>query len=173
MQTLFKTWNSLRKILVTLIFITGVSVFVFGLLNIRKAAAYKKYPSVNGFVIDSAAAKSEETEGKSLYVVNIVYEYSIDGTQFYSTTISSMGYDLFGESKAYYTGTLESMKNVLDKYPVGADVTVFHNPQNPQDSIIDQDLKIPAFLPLILGSIFLLVSLHLCFFSGIFRANMK
>lgn len=166
---LIKGLNLIKKLLICVLFLGGLAVCVFGLMNIAKAAAYKKYPISNGFVIDSALAKSPESQDqKELFILNIVYDYTVNNEKYYATVISSFGYNLFKEAKAYYTGSLEDMNKVLDKYPVGSSVIVYYNPENPQDCVIDADLKMPVFLPLILGAILILISAHLYIFSDVF-----
>ncbi len=171
MTGFFNLIRVLKKIAVCLIFACGSGVCIFGLMNIREAAAYKRYPSTSGFVIDSAVIKSHSSREKDLYELNIVYEYALGETPYYSTSVSSFGYDLFNESKAAYNGQIAEMTQILDKFPAPSSVLVHYNPEQPQDSVIDPDLKVPVLMPLIFGIILLLTSIHLYLFSSIFSVR--
>jgi len=178
MNIIIKTFQYIRKFIVILFFTAGIVILVYGILNVRYASRYKQWPITHGFIIDNAAAPPElmpgdKTSKKNFYAVNIVYEYFVHDMTYYSTNISSFGYDLFKPSKAYYSGTVEKIKDVLDKYAIGDGVPVYYNPENPQDTVIDPEIKTPVFLPLVLGALLILISLHLYFFTSFYRKKKQ
>lgn len=178
MGIILRTFTFIRRLLVILFFIVGIAILVYGILNIRSAAKYKKWPMAHGFIIDNAATAPEMgTEGKTpksnFYTVNIVYEYFVHDMTYYSTNISSFGYDMFLPSKAYYSGSIEKIKDVLDKYAIGDGIPVYYDPDNPQDSVIDPGLKAPVFLPAVLGILLMMISFHLYFFSSFYHKKNR
>ncbi len=178
MSIIIRTFAFIRRFIVILLFTAGITILVYGILNIRHASKYKKWPMTHGFIIDNAATPhrmmpGDDTSKKNFYAVNIVYEYFVHDTAYYSTKVSSFGYDLLKPSKAYYSGTVEKIKGVLDKYAIGDGIPVYYDPENPQDTVIDPELKTPVFLPAVLGVLLILISLHLYFFSSFYRKKNR
>jgi hypothetical protein len=133
-------------------------------MNILQASRSKSWPAVTGTIIDSAPAKSEKPDGSSIYVANIIYSYEVDRIGFISESISCFGYDLLNPSDAYYTGSINEITSLLDKYPVGDNVKVYYNPEDPEESVIKTDLKLPVVIPLLSGLFIIAVFLHMHFF---------
>jgi len=146
-------WQSLSTILITVcvgsgifllaVFIIAVTVLpmlgIFGgigwFLNkkskeakaLREAA--RNWASTTGKVITSRV----EVSGGDYTSVSpfIVYQYNVYGRDYSNSQIKA------GDVHMSSYGSRDSY-NIVDKYPVGADVTVFYNPENPQQSALER-----------------------------------
>lgn len=109
---------------------------VYKTLQVRAARAW---PSVSGKVVISGAEVRDvrvmDSERKGGFrteqrnFANIVYEYSVAGKKLRNNRVS-IGEDL---------GNFEVAETVA-KYPVGAIVTVYHNPRHPNEAVLERDL---------------------------------
>ncbi len=104
-----------------------VKTFSSGLLGIKS----KSWPTVEGNITTSETEKmeGEDTEGIRLvaYKPNIRYSYTVSGVQYTSSRISFEGIKTSGKIAA---------KEMLARYPIGKQITVYYNPRNPQQSTL-------------------------------------
>jgi hypothetical protein len=98
------------------------------LLNIfsarRKASAMQTWPSAPASIVES------ELRSRRIYYPHIVYQYNVMG-QTYTGKRISPGPES-GSSRA---------RELVAKYPPGAPVTVYYDPQNPSDAALERDLS--------------------------------
>jgi hypothetical protein len=98
------------------------------LLNIfsarRKASAMQTWPSAPGSIVES------ELRSRHIYYPHIVYQYNVMG-QTYTGKRISPGPES-GSSRA---------RELVAKYPPGAPVTVYYDPQNPSDAALERDFS--------------------------------
>ncbi len=167
MDIMRKIISLLKRLSVAVILLVGMAAVVFGIFNIRAAWVCSLWPTVKGRIVDSTPAQTRKPDGSSIYVANVVYEYTVKDSTYYSSNISNFGYDLFYPSLSYFTGQISDIKPVLNKYPVDSEVTVYYNPKDNDVSVIDPSLKLPVFLPLIFGILLLLIDFHLVYILGI------
>lgn len=114
--------------------------FVFLILNVvflaviyfmrRKMAQVSQWPSTMGTVQMSTIERRSSDDGYTDYPV-VQYSYQVNG-QAYQSTKRAPGPEVGG------TGA----RGVIAKYPVGAQVMVFYNPQNHSDAVLET--KAPA-----------------------------
>lgn len=124
----------------TLLLTVGIIVFVLFILNAifltiiffmrRKMAAVSQWPSTMGVVQMSTIEQRSSDDGYTDYPV-IQYSYQIGGQTYQSMKLAP-GPEVGG------TGA----RKVVAKYPSGAQVMVFYNPQNPSDAVLER--KAPA-----------------------------
>ena len=115
-------------------------VFVLFLLNAiflgviffmrRKMAVVSQWPSTMGNVVASRVEQRSSSDGSTDYPV-IQYSYQVGG-QSHQGTKRAPGPEVGG------TGA----RKVVGRYPAGAQVMVFYNPQNPSDAVLER--KAPA-----------------------------
>jgi len=125
-----------------LLLIVGIILFVLFILNIvflgiiffmrRKMAAVSQWPSTMGTVTSSHLERrhSSDDGGFTDYPV-VQYSYQVSG-QVYQGTKLAPGPDVGGSGAG----------KVVGRYPAGAQVMVFYNPQNPSDAVLER--KAPA-----------------------------
>lgn len=109
---------------------------VYKTVQVRAARAW---PSVAGKVVVSGAelrdvrVMDSDREGgfriEQRNFANIVYEYPVAGRKLRNNRVS------IGED----SGNLEVAETIA-KYPAGAAVTVYYNPRNPKEAVLERDL---------------------------------
>lgn len=124
----------------TFILTTGIIVFVLFLLNAiflgiiffmrRRMAVVSQWPSTMGSVVMSRIDRRSSSDGYTNYPY-VQYSYQI-GAQTYQNTKLAPGPEVGGTGAG----------KVVAKYPAGAQVMVFYNPQNPADAVLER--KAPA-----------------------------
>jgi hypothetical protein len=125
-----------------LLIVIGSVGCVFLILNViflgvifftrRKMAAVAQWPSTLGMVLMSTL-ESRHSSDDSGYVNYPVVQYSYQvGGQTYQGGKIAPGMEVGGSGAA----------NVVARYPAGAQVMVFYNPQNPSEAVLES--KAPA-----------------------------
>jgi hypothetical protein len=136
-------------LLVTLI-IGGVLVFL-AMRSKKKSEASQTWPSTSGTVMVSEIRESSSTDDdgytRTYYHPKVEYGYEVAGQAFTGKNIS------FGGQVGY--GSPSQVNPVLAKYPLGANVTVYYNPEKPSEAVLER--KAGGFKFLMTGGILLLV----------------
>lgn len=124
-----------------LLLAVGIIVFVLIILNAiflaviffmrRKMAAVSQWPSTMGTVNSSYLERRSSSEGGSTNYPVVQYSYQVGG-QAYQNSKRAPGPEIGGTGAG----------KVVERYPVGAQVMVFYNPQNPSDAVLER--KAPA-----------------------------
>ena len=117
----------------------AVIVFVLFLLNaiflgviffMRRMATVSQWPSTMGTVNASYLERRSSSDGSTNYPV-VQYSYQVAGQAYQSTKLAP-GPEVGGTGAG----------KVVSRYPVGAQVMVFYNPQDPSDAVLER--KAPA-----------------------------
>lgn len=113
----------------------------------RRMAVVSQWPSTMGTVMMSTIDwRSSSESGSTAYPV-VQYSYQVNGQAYQSTKLAP-GPEVGG------TGA----QKVVSKYPAGAQVMVFYDPQNPSDAVLER--KAPA--QWLLGLILIIFDCSLC-----------
>lgn len=115
-------------------------VFVLVLLNAiflgiiffmrRRMATVSQWPSTMGTVNASYLERRSSSDGSTDYPV-VQYSYQVAGQTYQSTKLAP-GPEIGGTGAG----------KVVGRYPVGAQVMVFYNPQSPSEAVLER--KAPA-----------------------------
>jgi len=97
----------------------------------RKMAAVSQWPSTMGTVMMSTIDQRYSSEGGYTDYPVVQYSYQIGGQAYQSAKLAP-GPELGGSGA----------RGVVARYPAGAQVMVFYNPQNPSDAVLER--KAPA-----------------------------
>jgi hypothetical protein len=115
-------------IIVLMLFVNGALLFnIFSAR--RKASAMQTWPSAPGSIVESEL-RSRRRGSRRIYYPHIVYQYNVMG-QTYTGKRISPGPES-GSSRA---------RELVAKYPPGAPVTVYYDPQNPSDAALEIDIS--------------------------------
>ncbi len=124
-----------------LILTVGIIGFVFLILNVvflavlfftrRRMAAVRQWPSTMGTVNTSYLERRSSSEGGYTNYPVVQYSYQVSGQAHQGTKIAP-GMEVGGTGAG----------KVVARYPAGAQVMVFYNPQNPSDAVLET--KAPA-----------------------------
>ena len=125
----------------TSVLVIGIVGFVFLVLNAvflgiiffmrRKMAAVSQWPSTMGTVMMSTIESRSSSEGGYTEYPAVQYSYQVGGQAYQSMKLAP-GPEVGGSGA----------RKVVERYPVGAQVMVFYNPQNPSDAVLEK--KAPA-----------------------------
>jgi hypothetical protein len=119
----------------------GIIVFVLIILNAvflgiiffmrRRMATVSQWPSTMGTVNSSYLERRSSSEGGSTNYPVVQYSYQVGGQTFQNSKLAP-GPEVGGTGAG----------KVVARYPAGAQVMVFYNPQNPSDAVLER--KAPA-----------------------------
>ena len=97
----------------------------------RRMAVVSTWPSTMGTVTNSYLEQRSDSEGGTTNYPVVHYSYQVAG-QAYQSSKRAPGMEVGG------TGA----RGVIARYPVGAQVMVFYDPQKPSDAVLER--KAPA-----------------------------
>src|SRR5690349_15269896 len=114
----------------------GIIIFALFILNTvflaiiyftqRKVKAVSGWPDTSGTVVASQIEWRSDSEGSTQYPA-VLYSYTVMG-QSYSSTRIAPGVEMGGSGAG----------KVVARYPVNSQVTVYYNPQNPSDAVLEK-----------------------------------
>jgi hypothetical protein len=124
-----------------LLIVVGVISFIFLILNVvflgiiffmrRRMAAVSQWPSTMGTVHASFLERRSSSEGGYTNYPVVQYSYQVSGQAYQGMKIAP-GPEVGGTGAG----------KVVARYPAGAQVMVFYNPQKPSDAVLET--KAPA-----------------------------
>jgi hypothetical protein len=148
--------------LAPLFFLLAAIFIVVGILNRNKAKKAGGWPSVPGKVIEARLEEHASTDPEDFSMANfrpvIAYQYEVNSQVYTSnkTGVIAMNYDQ------------KTAQKKLDAFPVGSALTVYYNPEKPEDALLNPS-KGTANIFLIIGIVALVVS---CAFTTIWIVQL-
>lgn len=135
-------------------FVAGVIMIIFGIRNRKKGTESQEWPRVTGTITNVNISKDTDTDAEGFttvtYKPEIEYQYEIGGNQFTSTRVS------FGGTRTY--NSYKKAEEATAKYPLDGAISVFYNPQQPEEAVLEQGTKGTMAL-IIAGIVFLGISM--------------
>jgi len=120
----------------------------------KKAGASLAWPSAPGTVTVSDVRQSSSTDEDGhvtvSYYPRVEYEYTVDGQAYTSKQAA------FGGVRGY--GSPDRARQDLAKYPAGAAVTAYYNPEKPSEAVLERAAGEGAKTAKTMGIIVLAVS---------------
>ncbi|NJD61017.1 MAG: hypothetical protein C3F13_01220 [Anaerolineales bacterium] len=144
-------------IFLTVLFIAiGVILIFVHRLNKRKAEESTRWLATTGAIKESRVkqgssmlmSSDEDGESTPVYTPEISYTYQVAGVEYASKRIS------FGGTKSY--SKPENAEKDVALYPVGKEMTVYYDPKNPKEAVLDRTAKISNMI-LIMGIMFIII----------------
>lgn len=93
----------------------------------RKIGESQHWPSTTGVVLTSEVGHTGDDSG---WYTRVIYRYEVGGRAYESSRIA-VGVELGDQSQV-------SHERLASRFPVGARVTVYYNPQNPAEATLIQ-----------------------------------
>lgn len=150
---------NLLSVFLAVFFLVGATIAGFGVRTVFQARESGGWPSVPG-VIRSSTVKSESGSDGTTYRPEVVYTYTVDGTEY---TGSLIAYGLKGSSSS------RSFAQHYDsKYPEGSAVPVAYDPARPQTSVLEPGVSKRAFILVAFGAVFAINALMFALISWLF-----
>jgi hypothetical protein len=138
----------------TQIVVSAVFLILIGIAY-RQSAKARNWSSVTGRVVSSRVEEHSDNEGGTTSYPAVVYEYSVGGVTRQNNKIAP---------GLQWGGT--GAGRVVARYPAGSAVSVFYDPQNPSDSMLERSGKTS-----IIWYTVILVLINLCICgAGVFFA---
>jgi hypothetical protein len=132
----------------------GLVMLLVSISGRMRAAASQNWPSVEGH-IDASHVHRILTSGRSSYTSyapEVKYTYSVMGNAYQGSRIG------FGVT---VSGLESSAKQMVARFPTGATRTVYYNPQNPAQAVLERKVENSA-TALIVAIVCLLVGIGSC-----------
>ncbi len=136
-----------------LILVVALAVFAlvlgfFGAQRYGMGKESSKWPSVTGKIVSSHVAP-RRTNNKNEYMPSVRYDYTVSGRSLIGSRITASD---------TYEKTSSGAADILKKYPVGAEIPVFFNPDDPAKAVLVTGLKSNVFVLLGAAAICLLLA---------------
>ncbi len=110
----------------------GLILAGYSLVNWQKASASTDWPPTRGVILN-AQIRPEERIGQrqqksTFYDADVTYSYTVNGIDYFSDKIRI---DRPGQTQS------EEARRLIAQYRPGKTVTVFYNPANPADAVLE------------------------------------
>ncbi len=129
----------------------GLMITAFGWRAFQKGKSTKEWPSVTGIISETRMASDEND-----LLPDIRFSYTVDNRHF--------------EGRLEFPpGTMPMpgfAANQIEKYPLGSEVMVYYNPQQPDQATLEPGRARDDWLLLAVGIGFTAIGLCALFFSG-------
>lgn len=131
--------------------ILGLIAIVGGAISLRRGLQSSRWPTVKGSVVSATieTEHSQDSPGAAFYTPRVTYRYEVAGTPYEGTKISA---------KSYGTGNREEIQKIVDQYQRAPEVSVYYNPQKPEISLLQTGVGFVSFLPIIIGTLMVVIS---------------
>jgi hypothetical protein len=134
----------------SIVFLVGLVLIFFGLRDILLSQRSTNWQPTAGVIVSSDLGVEDDGDGNTLYSAKIQYTYTLEGQQLQGDRV------FFG---AMSTSERQQVFDLLLKYPIGTAVTVYYDPADPSQAVLEPGIHgANWFLP-ILGAAFGLVGL--------------
>jgi len=138
---------------VILLLLSGFMTY-YAFDKLIEAWSTKNWDSTYGLVLVSEIDEDYSSEGTEIYSVIIDYSYTVNNIVYHGNEVN------YG-SKGVYDSNLESKKRIIETYNKGKEVMVYYNPKDHSQAILETGIHFNNILILIIGLVFLFVSIAL------------
>lgn len=141
----------LAKLFPLILVALGLALTFFGMSNLSTARESEDWPTVKGQVTRSEVERSLSSSGDNKYTYDVIvnYAYAVNGEDFSGHRVS------FGMTNS---SNPSAARFVTESYRLGATVTVYHDPTDPNQSVLEPGTKGSAYLIPGIGILFLLIA---------------
>jgi hypothetical protein len=93
----------------------------------------QNWPVTQGTIISSNLQRKPGGEEGDYYHAQITYNFTVEGIV-YTSSIVNIGEQGWSTARYYY-------ERLVQKYSVGKTVSVYYNPKNPSQAVLETDLE--------------------------------
>jgi len=157
-----------KKVFILFLFLIGLTISGYGIIGILEAQKCRDWKMVKGRVLGAMLTEISDllNEHKSdNFVPDIAYEYMYEDITYFKQTIGYFPSNAMGLHDSYYAGSEDEIIAFTKKFPVNAEIDVYVNPDNPKESVLETDLKMPVFIPFLFGALLIYMSINLVVFK--------
>jgi hypothetical protein len=131
----------------------GILPFAFGLWRLAKEIKPRRWSRITGIIVSSCVVKQQVcirgTKG-FVFIPLIEYEYSYKGEAHRSTRRNVSNYS---------SGSQTDASDSVRKYPVAASVTIFVDPNSPEQSVLEYSATPMSWIFTTLGVLILAMAI--------------
>lgn len=151
------SWVLYFIIIVCLIFFgIGIGMLVKLAKHYGKLQQSKNWLSTNGKIISSDldAQISTDDDGyqTTTYLAKVFFTYEVNGNSYESDRVN-FDYGM-------RTSNVRKPQSVVEQYPTGSDVTVYYDPENPQQSVLEKRVN-GTFATILVSAVFIAIGVVL------------
>jgi len=126
-----------KNLLMSIVFLAaGIGVAAWGFMNLSTAMESKSWPTADGKIISSQVVKKIENytdsdrrrKTRTLYEAQVRYDYNVGGRSLIGGRITMADSSSSSESRA---------KKIIKRYPPGSACTVYYNPDDPAEAVLE------------------------------------
>ncbi len=137
-------------------FLAGVGALVWYFRGRRKASETYGWPATQGTILTSGVKTSEYWDSDTnlttyTYSPAVTYTYTVMGQRYEGRHIWAQG--------APGSNSRRKAERIAARYPEGSQVTVYYNPENPADAVLEQGNASGTWVLLVVGITFVIGSL--------------
>jgi len=130
--------------------LVGLGLTYWGWNILQDARASAAWPAADGVVTRSEVTRSTDSDGGDSYSPEITYTYTVNNEQLANKTIK------FGENSY---SSRKKAEGIANSYPVGKNVTVYYDPQQPEKSVLEPGVSAGSYIVIGIGIFFILITL--------------
>lgn len=135
---------------------TAVTIFL-GIPMVMNALESKRWPSVDGVIaISEFTTNRDRDNGSTTYGASIAYDYTVNEVLHTGSNVH------FGQ---YGTGDPSYGRGIANPYPVGKQVHVYYNPDDPWISVLEPGAGWSSFMVAGIGVLFAVIGFLGSFFQ--------
>jgi hypothetical protein len=135
-------------------FVIGLVLLLNSTRSKKKAGASQQWPGVPGSIVVSEVRQSSSTDDDGhtsySYYPHVEYSYAVLGQQYSGKQVSFGG--------VVGTGNPKNAQVMIAKYPLNSPITVYYNPQNPAEAVLERAAGAGAKTSKTIGIILLVLS---------------
>lgn len=102
----------------------------FSMSMVKEAEVSEKWPTASGVVTHADISQYKNSDGNLMYAADINYEFIVDNKSYIGDRVSL-------SSSGSSTSSLNSVKKILQTYPIDTDVTVYYDPELPNNAVLE------------------------------------
>jgi len=161
--TIGLTGKQVKLVIIILIGLVGMFCLFVGLFASTMNMSASSWPVTEGNITSSEVVDWGAVNHHD-YRPQISYQFQVGGRYYSSSQISS--------GAIYYSGDgSKEATEIVNRYPVGSQVQVHYNPNNPSNAVLETQSGLTEQVPLIIGVIMTAAALIGVFL--IFRSERK
>ena len=161
-----KKANPFLLLLMAVIFIAlgGCGCYFFLYRPLQKVMQSSSWITTPATVVKSQLATKSSTQRSRIdrrdYSIHIDFQYIYQGKSYIGKR-----YDFFRSLDKYSNGGEEAMQKVINRHPIGAEITCLVNPENPSESVVSREIYFPMLISGLVPLLFFVVGFIVLIFA--------
>lgn len=147
------SWVLILIILFCLAFMgIGIGMLIKLVRNFSKARHSKNWLSTTGKIIsselDAQTTADENGYETTTYIANVLFQYVVNESTFEG--------DCINFDYGIRTSNRDLEKSIVEQYPVGSQVKVYYDPEDPQQAVLEKRVN-NIFTTILVSAVFILI----------------